>query len=105
MYSSGVTAQNYLRGVQATDATGTATFVSIFPGCYSGRMPHIHFEVYRNVAAASSSANKIKTSQLAFPAAPCNAVYATAGYSARWPALPPSALAATTFSATARPCS
>ena len=82
MYSSGVTAENYLRGVQATDANGVASFTTIFPGCYAGRMPHIHFEVYRSLATATASTSKIKTSQLAFPLAPCQAVYATTGYSA-----------------------
>ena len=83
MYSRGATAQNYLRGVQATDASGTATFGTIFPGCYAGRVPHIHLEVYRSVASASSAAsaaNRIKTSQLAFPDAVANAVYASSGY-------------------------
>lgn len=82
MYSSGVTAENYLRGVQATDSTGEATFTTVFPGCYSGRMPHIHFEVYRSTATATSSVNKLRTSQLAFPDAVCDAVYATSGYAA-----------------------
>ena len=44
MYSSGVTDQNYLRGPQDTGSDGVATFGSIFPGCYDGRMPHVHFE-------------------------------------------------------------
>ena len=82
MYSSGVTAENYLRGVQATDANGVASFTTIFPGCYAGRVPHIHFEVYRSLATATASTSKIKTSQLAFPVASCQAVYATTGYSA-----------------------
>ena len=82
MYSSGVTAENYLRGVQATDSMGQVTFTTIFPGCYSGRMPHIHFEVYRSLATSTGSTNKIKTSQLAFPVATCQEVYATTGYSA-----------------------
>ena len=46
LYSSGVTAQNYLRGVQETDSSGSLSFTTIFPGCYAGRMPHVHFEVY-----------------------------------------------------------
>jgi protocatechuate 3,4-dioxygenase beta subunit len=82
MYSSGVTAENFLRGVQETDSDGVATFTSIFPGCYSGRMPHIHLEVYRTTTTATSYTNKLKTSQLAFPESVCNAVYATSGYSA-----------------------
>ncbi len=80
MYSSGVTGENYLRGVQATGSDGTATFQTIYPGCYSGRMPHIHFEVYRSTNSASSYSNKLKTSQLAFPNDISTAVYATSGY-------------------------
>lgn len=80
MYSSGVTNENYLRGVQETASDGTATFVTIFPGCYDGRMPHMHFEVYRNTSTALSWTNKLRTSQLAFPDAACDAVYATSGY-------------------------
>ena len=82
LYSSGVTAQNYLRGVQATDSSGNVSFTTIFPGCYSGRVPHVHFEVYRSLSAATSAANRIKTSQFSFPVATCNEVYATTGYSA-----------------------
>ena len=82
MYSSGVTAENYLRGVQATGSDGLATFTTVFPGCYSGRMPHIHLEVYRSTTTATSYTNKLKTSQLAFPEDVCTAVYASSGYSA-----------------------
>src|SRR5471032_30334 len=79
----GVTDQNYLRGVQATDANGLATFTTIFPACYSGRMPHIHIEVYRTTTTATSYTNKLKTTQLAFPVDVCTTVYSTAaGYSA-----------------------
>ncbi len=83
MYSSGITAENYLRAVQATGSDGTLSFTTIFPGCYDGRMPHMHFEVFRNTAQASSFANKIRTSQIAFPIDVCNSVYNNAdGYSA-----------------------
>jgi protocatechuate 3,4-dioxygenase beta subunit len=76
------TDQNYLRGVQETDANGTATFTTVFPACYSGRMPHIHIEVYRSLATATSYTNKLKTTQLALPTDVCATVYATAeGYS------------------------
>lgn len=82
MYSSGVTNENYLRGVQATDGNGQATFVTIFPGCYSGRMPHMHFEIYRSLTTATSFSNKLKTSQLAFPRDVCEDIYnTTSGYS------------------------
>jgi protocatechuate 3,4-dioxygenase beta subunit len=58
------------------------TFTSIFPGCYSGRWPHIHFEVYPTLAAASQVSNKIATSQIALPKGTCDQVYATTGYEA-----------------------
>ena len=79
----GATDQNYLRGVQQTDASGVVTFTTIFPACYSGRMPHIHIEVYRSETTATSYTNKLKTTQLAFPVDVCTTVYSTAtGYSA-----------------------
>jgi len=81
LYSSGVTDQSWLRGAQVTDANGQVQFTTIFPGCYSGRWPHVHFEVYPSLTSATSSANKIATSQLALPQDVCTAVYATSGYS------------------------
>ena len=79
----GETDQNYLRGVQETDASGVVTFTTIFPACYSGRMPHIHIEVYRSETTATSYTNKLKTTQLAFPVDVCTTVYSTAtGYGA-----------------------
>ena len=69
MYSQAAADENYLRGVQATDESGTATFTSIFPACYSGRWPHIHFEVYSKVSDATSSGPIVKTSQIALPQA------------------------------------
>ncbi|MGC4082343.1 MAG: hypothetical protein QM736_09620 [Vicinamibacterales bacterium] len=82
LYSSGVTNQNYLRGVQEADSSGIVSFTSIFPGCYSGRWPHIHFEVYPTLASAANVSNKIATSQIALPKTACDAVYATSGYEA-----------------------
>ena len=82
LYSSGVTGQNYLRGVQQTDASGNLAFTTIFPGCYAGRMPHVHFEVYPSLEKAASAANRIKTSQFTFPMATLNEVYAASGYTA-----------------------
>lgn len=80
MYSQGVEDENYLRGVQPTDDSGTATFTTIFPAAYVGRWPHLHFEVYRSTGESTSSGQIVKTSQLALPEAACNAVYATPGY-------------------------
>ncbi len=83
LYSSGIQDENYLRGVQVTDSNGQVTFQSIFPACYSGRWPHIHFEVYPSLATATSYTNKILTSQMAMPGDICDAVYASvSGYSA-----------------------
>lgn len=80
LYSQGVEDQNYLRGVQAAGDDGIVTFQSIFPAAYSGRWPHVHFEVYPSLAAAADAGNKIATSQIALPKATCDEVYATAGY-------------------------
>lgn len=80
MYSSGLEDVTYLRGVQVADADGTVTFTSIFPGCYSGRWPHIHFEVYPDAAAMTDASNAIATSQLALPEDACASVYAQSLY-------------------------
>jgi len=82
MYSSGVENENYLRGVQETDDEGSATFTTIFPACYSGRWPHIHFEVFPGLNAATTHDQKVKTSQLALPEAACHEVFAEPGYEA-----------------------
>jgi protocatechuate 3,4-dioxygenase beta subunit len=76
----GVTDQNYLRGVQAADASGKVSFTSIFPAAYSGRWPHVHFEVYPDLAGATTPDNALVTSQLALPQDACAQVYATTGY-------------------------
>jgi protocatechuate 3,4-dioxygenase beta subunit len=80
LYSNGATEENYLRGVQETDTDGAVTFTSIYPAAYSGRWPHIHFEVYSSLATATKGTDKLRTSQLALPKAACTVVYATAGY-------------------------
>ena len=80
LYSAGATNQNYLRGVQEADASGKVTFTTIFPGCYAGRWPHIHFEVYPSVAEATAAGSKLATSQIALTADVSKAVYATDGY-------------------------
>lgn len=67
--------ENYLRGVQVADADGMVTFTTIFPGCYDGRWPHIHFEVYENLDKATDHRNAVLTSQFALPAEVCEEVY------------------------------
>jgi protocatechuate 3,4-dioxygenase beta subunit len=83
MYDSGLQNENYLRGVQEADANGQVTFKTIYPSAYSGRWPHIHFEIYDSLDEATTGRNSAKTSQLAMPAAACNQVYGVAtGYDA-----------------------
>ncbi|GAA4735521.1 intradiol ring-cleavage dioxygenase [Phytohabitans rumicis] len=80
LYSEGITNENYLRGVQIADSSGKVTFTSIFPACYSGRWPHIHFEVYPDQASITDSTKAIATSQVALPADVCKTAYAVSGY-------------------------
>src|ERR671912_773243 len=70
LYSQAAANENYLRGAQEADANGAVTFQSIFPACYSGRWPHIHFEVHETLSDATSSGPIVKTSQIALPKEP-----------------------------------
>ncbi|MES2339707.1 MAG: intradiol ring-cleavage dioxygenase [Pseudomonadota bacterium] len=69
---------SWLRGALVTDANGEVTFTTIFPGCYDGRYPHIHLEVFSSAAAATSGRFALLVGQLAMPAAACTAVYSGA---------------------------
>lgn len=69
-------ALNWLRGAQVTDASGVATFTTIYPGWYSGRCVHIHFKV-------SPSENAVFTSQLFFDDAFSEQVFTQEPYAAR----------------------
>lgn len=83
VYSTSNVSDNALRGVQETNASGQVTFTTIVPGCYAGRMPHMHLEVYPSLAKATTASNKVKTTQLAFPTETLRTVYSTAtGYTA-----------------------
>lgn len=75
LYNDPITAENYLRGVQVADRDGWLSFTTIFPGCYPGRWPHVHFEVYRTLDDATTASGRLRTSQLAIPEAVCRAVY------------------------------
>lgn len=81
MYSSGVENETYLRGVRVADSSGTVSFTSVFPACYTGRWPHIHFEVYPTVNDITEASNAIATSQVALPEDVSKAVYALPEYS------------------------
>jgi len=58
----------YCRGYQFTDANGIAEFNTIFPGWYTGRICHIHFQVYVSSSYAAIS-------QLTFDIAKKQAIY------------------------------
>ncbi len=40
--------KKFLRGYQVTDPTGSAQFLTIYPGWYPGRAVHIHFKIRTN---------------------------------------------------------
>lgn len=71
--------QKFLRGHQMTDASGTAKFVTIYPGWYPGRAVHIHFKV-RTAAAAGAAAEF--TSQFYFDESLTDKVFTREPYSA-----------------------
>lgn len=84
---------NYLRGLQPADADGIVRFTTIVPGCYGGRAPHVHLEVFESVAAAAGGGRDLLVSQLALASKDAERVYAARddyGESlanlARWPA-------------------
>jgi protocatechuate 3,4-dioxygenase beta subunit len=83
LYDEEIADENYLRGVQETADDGSVRFTTVFPACYDGRWPHMHFEVYQSLDSATSHQNKLRTSQLAIPEASCREVYGVAdGYDA-----------------------
>ena len=68
--------RNYLRGVGITDAKGQVKFTTIFPGCYDGRWPHIHFEVFASAEKALSGEDSLLISQFALPGDVAKSLYA-----------------------------
>jgi protocatechuate 3,4-dioxygenase beta subunit len=72
--------ETFLRGIQVTDANGQVAFTTIYPGWYTGRITHIHFEVFLN---NNLNATAKATSQIAFPQAVTQAVYSSSPYAAR----------------------
>jgi protocatechuate 3,4-dioxygenase beta subunit len=67
---------SYLRGHQIANAKGVAKFITIFPGWYSGRTPHIHVKVHVDGAEAH-------TGQVFFKTAIEKHVYSKAPYTGR----------------------
>ncbi len=84
----GAADRNYLRGVAISDAKGQLQMTTVFPGCYPGRWPHLHFEVFASAEDAVAGSPALLTGQFAMPEGACRAVYAGAGpYAASQPAL------------------
>jgi protocatechuate 3,4-dioxygenase beta subunit len=63
----------FLRGTQTAGDDGIVEFTSIYPGWYRGRAVHVHLRVHRDDRT-------VLTSQLFFPDAYTDAVYASAPY-------------------------
>ena len=74
MQQTDYTAVHFLRGRQTTNANGVASFVSIYPGWYQGRAPHIHVEIL------TSSGSSLLVTQIAFPENISSEVYASTNY-------------------------
>ena len=70
--------ETYLRGVQLTDTNGQVSFTTVYPGWYTGRITHIHAEVYLDGNYASGTPDK--TTQFAFPQSVTTEVYASSLY-------------------------
>ncbi len=66
--------RHFLRGRQTTDTHGQVSFISIFPGWYTGRAPHVHVEVF------DEREQSLLISQVAFEEGPVNEIYATEHY-------------------------
>lgn len=66
------TKENFLRGRQLTNEKGIVRFISIFPGWYPGRAPHIHVHVYKG------DGTSLLITQIAFPGDVCDKVYMSA---------------------------
>jgi protocatechuate 3,4-dioxygenase beta subunit len=69
------TETRYLRGHQRSNAAGTAMFLTVFPGWYPGRTPHIHLKAH------TGQDRVVHTGQLFFNEAITAAVYKQAPYS------------------------
>ncbi|MGJ5640944.1 intradiol ring-cleavage dioxygenase [Formosa sp. S-31] len=74
MQSTNYSDKNFLRGRQLTDSNGQVSFISIFPGWYRGRAPHIHIEIL------DTDEKSLGVTQIAFPKEVCNTVYSTTYY-------------------------
>jgi protocatechuate 3,4-dioxygenase beta subunit len=72
------TRTRYLRGHQRSDALGKASFLTIFPGWYRGRTPHVHLKVH-----VGSADRVVHTGQVFFNEAIQASVYRSGAYAGR----------------------
>ena len=75
-FGSDTSSRTFMRGIQRTDASGLATFLTVYPGWYQGRTVHIHVKVH-------SGGRVVHTGQLFFPDTLSDAVYKKSPYSSR----------------------
>jgi protocatechuate 3,4-dioxygenase beta subunit len=76
--SGAQTKTRYLRGHQRSDALGKAGFLTIFPGWYRGRTPHVHMKVH-----VGSADRVVHTGQVFFNEAIQSSVYRSGVYRSR----------------------
>jgi protocatechuate 3,4-dioxygenase beta subunit len=75
-FGAGRASRTFMRGVQRTNASGVATFRTVYPGWYQGRTVHIHVKVHVR-------GNVVHTGQLYFPDRVTDAAYRRAPYASR----------------------
>ncbi|NBE07813.1 dioxygenase family protein [Paragemmobacter ruber] len=71
----GAADRTYLRGVAISDSGGRVRMLTVVPGTYPGRWPHLHFEVFASAAAAVDGAAALLTGQFAMPEEACRVAY------------------------------
>ncbi len=77
MQKNDLTSAHFLRGRQTTDEHGRVSFLSIYPGWYNGRAPHIHLEIF------DKNGRSLLVTQVAFPEEVSRKVYSSTFYSSR----------------------
>ena len=78
--SQDTSSENYLRGYQISDSNGVVEFLTIYPGWYSGRTPHIH--ALLRLYSGTTLTYKFET-QFFFPDSLTAEVYKLEPYAAR----------------------
>jgi protocatechuate 3,4-dioxygenase beta subunit len=75
-FGGGASSRTFMRGIQKTDRSGLATFLTVYPGWYQGRAVHIHVKVH-------TGGRVVHTGQLFFPDAVTATAYKVAPYTSR----------------------